>query len=84
MSSPGAARLRVKPRGSLVEEQQVGVAHHRAGDREGLLLATGQCADACAPLLTELEGVTISRRVSRKWGSKTYGKTDETHHNLLA
>ena len=36
------ARLRIEPGRRLVEEQQVGAADQRAGDREALLLSAGE------------------------------------------
>jgi hypothetical protein len=49
-----APRLRVEPRRRLVEEQQIGIADERAREREPLLLTAGQCTDARAPHLLEL------------------------------
>ena len=49
-----AARLRVEAGGGLVEEQQIGIAHQRAGQRQPLFLPAGEVADAGVALLLEL------------------------------
>ena len=50
-----AARLRIQPGGRLVEEQDVGLAHQRARDRQPLPLAARQLADPRVALLRQLD-----------------------------
>src|SRR5688572_24604923 len=45
------ARLRIEARGRLIEEEELRIADECAGEREPLLLATGQRADSRAALL---------------------------------
>src|ERR1041385_5404378 len=47
-------RLRVEPGGRLVEEEELGIGHQRAGERQPLLLAAGELADPGVALLAEL------------------------------
>ena len=49
------ARLRVEPGRRLVEEEQLGVADQRAGEREPLLLPARELADPRPRLLVELD-----------------------------
>src|SRR6267378_505199 len=49
------ARLRIESRGRLIEEEQLGAAHERAGDGEALLLAARQRRHACTALLLQLD-----------------------------
>jgi len=51
------ARLRIEAGGRLVEEEQLGIAHHRARQREPLLLSTAQLPHPCMALLAELHQV---------------------------
>src|SRR5206468_2916980 len=48
------SRLRVEPRGRLIEEQELRIADERAGHGEPLLLSAGQRAHAAVALLGEL------------------------------
>src|SRR5580765_6309764 len=50
-----AARLRIQPRGGFVEEQQIGVAHERAGNREALFLPPGQLPHPAGAFRLELD-----------------------------
>ncbi len=50
-----AARLRVEPGRRLVEKQQVGLSHQRAGQREPLLLSAGELADPAGALRVEFD-----------------------------
>ena len=49
-----AAGLRVEAGGGLVEEQKIGIAHQRAGQRQPLFLPAGKAAHARFALLLEL------------------------------
>ncbi len=57
-----AARGRVEPGGRLVEEQHLGVADQRAGERQALLLAAGELAHERPPLLLEADEGERRRR----------------------
>jgi hypothetical protein len=46
--------LRIEPGGGLIQEQEIGIADERAGQREPLLLAARERADARPPLLLQL------------------------------
>src|SRR5690242_16104484 len=48
------ARLRIEPGGRLVKEKKVGIAHQGARERQPLLLAAGEPADARIALLLKL------------------------------
>ena len=50
-------RLRIQARGRLVEEQQLGLADQRAGQRQPLALAAGELTDPGLGLLPELDQV---------------------------
>ena len=58
-----AAGLRVEPGGRLVEKEELGVAHQRAGEREPLPLAARELADARSRLLAELYQVDDLRGI---------------------
>ena len=59
--------LRIEAGGRLVEEQQLGVADQGAGDRQALLLAAGELADARVALLLQGERGERPRRVRAPW-----------------
>jgi hypothetical protein len=48
-------RLGIEPRGRLVEEQHLGVVHHRPGDREPLHHPAGESAGELVGPIRELE-----------------------------
>ena len=62
-----AARLRVEAGGRLVEEEQLGIADQRAGEREPLLLPARQRADARVALLLQLHQRRSCRAGSGPW-----------------
>ena len=49
------ARLRIEARRRLVEKQQIRIADERAGERQPLLLPSGERADPGVALLVELD-----------------------------
>ena len=51
------SRLRIEPRGWLIEEQKIRIAHQCAGEREPLLLSAGKSTHARVSLLAELHHV---------------------------
>src|SRR2546426_12099128 len=50
-----APRVRVEPRGGLVKEQELGLAHERAGHRQPLFLPARELAHPGAPLVLEVD-----------------------------
>src|SRR5688572_6163403 len=66
------SRLRIESGCRFVEKEQVGVTGQGAGQREALLLATGQLADAARPLAFELHDLQqlFHRAAARVKGAK--------------
>ena len=65
--------LRSERRQRLVEQQEVGLEHQRAGDRDPLLLAAGQLVVAGAPQARQAHQLQIAldpRQQSRPLGSR--------------